>query len=74
MSSSKCRKEDCNKSFANASNRLRHEKKSGHLPQKKKTFIVSEFTVQNLINQKVSVFALHEGIIIHKQCFFIKSI
>ena len=40
MSSSKCRREDCNKSFANASNRL--EKKSGHLPQRKKTFIVPE--------------------------------
>ena len=43
MQSFKCRKEDCNKSFANASDRLRHEKKSGHLPQRKKTSIVPEF-------------------------------
>ena len=43
MSSFKCRKEDCNKIFANASNRLRHEKKSGHLPQRKNTSIVPEF-------------------------------
>ena len=43
MSSVKCRKEDCNKSFAKANNRLHHEKKSGHLPQRKKTSIVPEF-------------------------------
>ena len=43
MSSLKCRKEDCNESFANASNRLRHENKSGYLPQRKKTSIVPEF-------------------------------
>ena len=43
MSSFKCRKEDCNKSFANASNRLSHEKKSGHLPQRKMISIVPEF-------------------------------
>ena len=43
MSSFKCKEEDCKKGFGNASNRLRHEKKSGHLPQKKKTSIVQEF-------------------------------
>ena len=43
MSSFKCRNEDCNKTFANANNRLRHEAKSGHLPQRKKTSIVPEF-------------------------------
>ena len=43
MSSFKSRKEDCNKSFTNASNRLSHEKKSGHLPQRKQTSIVLEF-------------------------------
>lgn len=43
MSSFKCRKEDCNKSFTNASNRQRHEKKSGHLPQRKQTSIGPEF-------------------------------
>lgn len=43
MSSFKSRKKDCNKSFANASNRLSHEKKSGHLPQRKQTSIVLEF-------------------------------
>ena len=43
MSSFKCRKKDCHKSFAKASNRLRHEKKSGHFLQSKKTSIVPEF-------------------------------
>ena len=69
MSSFKCRKEDCNKSFANASNRLRHEKKSGHLPQRKKTSTVREFD-----ESKVSIFALHEAIIIDKKWLFIKLI
>ena len=70
MSSFKSRKKDCNKSFANASNRLSHEKKSEHLPQRKKTF----WQYQNLRNQKVSIFALNEAIVIHKHCFFIESI
>ena len=43
MSSFKCRKEECHKSFANAINRLCYEQKSGHLPQRKKTSIVPEF-------------------------------
>ena len=43
MSSFKWRNEDCNKSFANANNRLRHEKKFGHLPKRKNTFIVPAF-------------------------------
>ena len=69
MSSFKCRKEDCNKNLSNASNRLRHEKKSGLFPQSKKTSIVPELHESN-----GCIFALHEAIIIHKQCFFIKSI
>ena len=40
MSSFKCRREDCNKRFANASNRRGQEKKSGLLQKKKKTSIV----------------------------------
>ena len=43
MSSFKWRKEECNKSFANAINRLCHEQKSEHLSQRKKTSIVPEF-------------------------------
>ena len=41
MSSFKSR--DYNKTFADASNGLRHEKKSGSVPQRKKTSIVPEF-------------------------------
>ena len=43
MSSLTCRKEDCNKLFANSSNRVSHVKKTGYLPRRKKTSIVSEF-------------------------------
>ena len=41
MSSFKSR--DYNKIFADASNGLRHEKKSEPLPQRKKTSVVPEF-------------------------------
>ena len=44
MSSFKRRKEDCNKSFANTSNRLRHEKEIWASSTKEKDFlIVPEF-------------------------------
>ena len=45
MPSFKGKKEDCNSSFANVGNRIRHKKKSGHLPQRRKASIVSEFDV-----------------------------
>ena len=37
MAKLKCRKANCDKVFANASNRLRHEKKANHLPKKNRT-------------------------------------
>ena len=44
MSSFNWRKEYCNKSLLmQVIDYVRHEKKSGHLPQKKETFIVPEF-------------------------------
>ena len=53
MSSFTCRTEDCNKIFANASTRVSHVKKSGYLPQRKKTSTVPEF------EESCSIFALH---------------
>ena len=40
MSNFKCRKEDCNKGFANAINR---HLPNGYLPQRKRTSVVPEF-------------------------------
>ena len=36
MAKLKCRNANCDKVFTNASNRLRHEKKVNHVPEKKK--------------------------------------
>ena len=37
MTKLKCRNANCDKVFANASNRLRHEKQANHLPKKNRT-------------------------------------
>lgn len=42
MPTSKCRNEDCVIVFANANNKLRPEKKPGHLPKRKSTAEIND--------------------------------